>query len=240
MGTWLLSRFFDLILATGAYKYLEEIWNKKQSDAMRFLQRVRCWEYRQAHALTRLTRPTRVDKARRLGYKNKQGVVVYRVRVRRGGRKKYDNLFSFIFACFSPSSFSPFRPNPKGIVNGKPVRQGVNQLKNAHSLRSVAEQKAGKTLGNLRVLNSYWVNEDGTYKYFEVILVDPSHNAIRGDARLKWITAPTHKHRELRGLTGAGKKARGLQGRGNKYDKKRPSVRAVWKKNNAVVLRRYR
>jgi large subunit ribosomal protein L15e len=32
--------------------------------------------------------PTRPDKARRLGYKAKQGYVVYRVRVRRGGRKK--------------------------------------------------------------------------------------------------------------------------------------------------------
>eukprot|EP01128_Nolandella_sp_AFSM9_P011810 TRINITY_DN8726_c1_g1_i1.p4 TRINITY_DN8726_c1_g1~~TRINITY_DN8726_c1_g1_i1.p4 ORF type:complete len:205 (+),score=52.17 TRINITY_DN8726_c1_g1_i1:767-1381(+) len=203
----------------GAYKYLEEIWKKKQSDAMRFLQRVRCWEYRQAVAVTRLSRPTRIDKARRLGYKNKQGVVIYRVRVRRGGRK---------------------RPNPKGITYGKPVHSGVNQLKNQRSLRATAEEKAGRALGNLRVLNSYWVNQDGTYKYFEVILVDPSHNAIRGDARLKWITNPTHKHRELRGLTAAGKKARGLQGGGNKYDKKRPSVRAVWKKNNAVKLRRYR
>lgn len=26
----------------GAYKYLEELWRKKQSDALRFLLRVRC------------------------------------------------------------------------------------------------------------------------------------------------------------------------------------------------------
>lgn len=76
-------------LATmGAYKYLEELWRKKQSDMMRFLLRVRCWEYRQLPAIHRATRPTRPDKARRLGYKAKQGYVVYRVRVRRGGRKK--------------------------------------------------------------------------------------------------------------------------------------------------------
>lgn len=72
----------------GAYKYLEELWRKKQSDMMRFLLRVRCWEYRQLPAIHRATRPTRPDKARRLGYKAKQGFVVYRVRVRRGGRKK--------------------------------------------------------------------------------------------------------------------------------------------------------
>jgi hypothetical protein len=30
----------------GAYKYLEELWRKKQSDVLRFLLRVRVWEYR--------------------------------------------------------------------------------------------------------------------------------------------------------------------------------------------------
>lgn len=36
----------------------------------------------------RATRPSRPDKARRLGYKAKQGYVIYRIRVRRGNRKK--------------------------------------------------------------------------------------------------------------------------------------------------------
>lgn len=30
----------------GAYKYVEELAKKKQSDIMRYLLRVRCWEYR--------------------------------------------------------------------------------------------------------------------------------------------------------------------------------------------------
>lgn len=51
---------------------MSELWRKKQSDVMRFLQRVRCWEYRQQSSIVRLTRPTRPDKARRLGYKAKQ------------------------------------------------------------------------------------------------------------------------------------------------------------------------
>ena len=59
-----------------------------RSDVLRFLLRVRAWEYRQLPSLVRLTGPSRPDKARRLGYKAKQGYVVYRVRVRRGGRKK--------------------------------------------------------------------------------------------------------------------------------------------------------
>ncbi|KAJ6433643.1 hypothetical protein OIU84_017357 [Salix udensis] len=203
----------------GAYKYVSELWRKKQSDVMRFLQRVRCWEYRQHPSIVRVTHPTRPDKARRLGYKAKQGYVVYRVRVRRGGRK---------------------RPVPKGIVYGKPTNQGVTQLKFQRSKRSVAEERAGRKLGGLRVLNSYWINEDSTYKYFEVILVDVAHNAIRNDPRINWLCNPVHKHRELRGLTSAGKKYRGLRGRGHLHHKARPSRRANWKRNNTLSLRRYR
>lgn len=57
----------------GAYKYLEELHKKKQSDLLRFLLRIRCWQYRQLSAIHRASRPTRPDKARRLGYKAKQG-----------------------------------------------------------------------------------------------------------------------------------------------------------------------
>jgi len=43
--------------------------------------------------------------------------------------------------------------------------------------------------------DSYWVNQDATYKYFEVILVDPQHKAIRRDPRINWIVKPVHKVR---------------------------------------------
>lgn len=42
---------------------------------------------------------------------------------------------------------------------GKPTNQGVTQLKFQRSKRSVAEERAGRKLGGLRVLNSYWINE---------------------------------------------------------------------------------
>ena len=109
----------------GAYKYLEELWRKKQSDLLRFLLRVRCWQYRQLTSVHRAVRPTRPDKARRLGYKAKQGYVIYRVRVRRGGRK---------------------RKVPAGHKRGKPTNQGVTQLKFQRSLRSVAEVGCGGQL----------------------------------------------------------------------------------------------
>jgi len=186
---------------------------------MRFLLRIRCWEYRQLAAVHRASRPSRPDKARRLGYKAKQGYVVYRARVRRGGRK---------------------RPVSKGIVYGKPANQGIMQLKFERSLRSVAEERVGRRCGNLRVLNSYWVNQDGVYKYYEVILVDPSHNAIRNDPRINWICDTVHKHRELRGLTAAGRKSRGLQGKGPKHANHRPSKHGARKRRDTLQLRRYR
>ena len=119
----------------GAYKYLQELWRKKQSDLIRFLLRVRCWQYRQLTAVHRASRPTRPDKARRLGYKAKQGYVIYRVRVRRGGRK---------------------RKVRKGHQCGKPTNQGVTQLKFQRSLRSVAEVR--REGGWVRF---YWEKIDG-------------------------------------------------------------------------------
>lgn len=59
----------------GAYKYMQELYRKKQSDVLRFLLRVRCWQYRQLTKMHRAPRPSRPDKARRLGYKAKQGTL---------------------------------------------------------------------------------------------------------------------------------------------------------------------
>lgn len=134
---------------------------------MNFIMRVRTWEFRQLPVIHRAVHPSRPDKARRLGYKAKQGYVVYRVRVRRGGRKRMFRV---------------------GKICGKPASHGINQLKPSRNLRSVAEERVGKKLGSLRVLNSYWVAQDGTYKYYEVIMVDPNHSAIRNDPKINWIT----------------------------------------------------
>ena len=79
------------------------------------------------------------------------------------------------------------------LTIGKPTNQGVNQLKYQRSLKSTAEERVGRRCANLRVLNSYWINQDSTYKYFEVILVDPQHKTIRNDPRINWIVKPVHK-----------------------------------------------
>lgn len=203
----------------GAYKYLEELWKKKQSDVMRFLLRVRTWEYRQLPAIHRASRPSRPDKARRLGYKAKQGFLIYRVRVKRGSRK---------------------RKVSKGICYGKPSTSGVTAIKASRNLRSVAEERVGRKIGSLRVLNSYWVAQDASHKFFEVIMVDPFHKTIRNCPRINWICQPSMKHRELRGVTSAGRKARGLHRHGKSALKVRPSRRANWKRRQLLSLRRYR
>eukprot|EP00450_Noctiluca_scintillans_P038846 CAMPEP_0194477626 /NCGR_PEP_ID=MMETSP0253-20130528/1328_1 /TAXON_ID=2966 /ORGANISM="Noctiluca scintillans" /LENGTH=204 /DNA_ID=CAMNT_0039316631 /DNA_START=62 /DNA_END=676 /DNA_ORIENTATION=+ len=203
----------------GAYTYLQEMWRKKQSDVMRFLMRLRTWEYRQLPSIHRASRPSRPDKARRVGYKAKQGYVIYRVRVRRGGRKKRV---------------------AKGIVYGKPKHQGVNKQKKVRNLRSLAEERIGRKAGGLRVLNSYWVAHDAVYKWFEVIMVDPFHKAVRDDPRINWICKPVMKHRELRGLTSAGRSARGLQKKGKAATKLRGSKHASYRRRNTLQLRRKR
>lgn len=126
----------------GAYKYVQELWRKKQSDLFRFLLRVRCWQFRQLNSIHRAPRPTRPDKARRLGYKAKQGYVIYRVRVRRGGRK---------------------RKVPKGATYGKPTNQGVTELKFQRSLQSVAEVK--------QMIRLFVMGLHDYYKIFSVVAI---------------------------------------------------------------------
>lgn len=141
------------------------------------------------------------------------------MRVKRGSRKK---------------------PLSKGINYGKPRNSGINKHKWRRNHRSKAEERVGRACGGLRVLNSYWVAQDGVYKYYEVICVDPHHKAIRTDPRINWLCNPVHKHRELRGLTSAGRQGRGLRTRAHGASKLRPSIRAVWKRTNTLSLRRFR
>lgn len=89
-----------------------------------------------------------------LGYKAKQGFSIFRIRVRRGGR---------------------IRECKHKIWYGKPRNIGVVGFKFNRSLRVHAEGRVGRELGSLRLLNSYWVGQDGNYKWYEVIMVDPMH-----------------------------------------------------------------
>src|SRR4030043_393392 len=183
-----------------AYKYIAEEWAKPEKSFVDELMRQRLIEWRKQHTVTRIEHPTRLDRARKLGYKAKQGFVMARVRVRRGGLRKI---------------------RPKS--GRRPKRMGVHKFKPAKSLRLIAEERAARKFPNMEVLNSYWVGEDGRSKWFEVILVDTSHPVIRADKDINWITEKQHFRRVHRSLTSAGKNVRGLHHKGIGSEKTRPS-----------------
>ena len=175
-------------------------------------------QWRREPVNCRIERPTRLDAARRMGYKAKQGVVLIRTRVRRGGLRK-----------------------GKIHMKRKPSKAGISKITMAKNTQRIAEERVNRHFPNLEVLNSYWVNQDATYKYYEVICVDPSHQVIRNDPRINWICGATHKHRECRGLTAAGRKSRGLRKKGHRANNLiGSSRRGAWKRRNNLSLRRYR
>ncbi|MBA2862363.1 50S ribosomal protein L15e [Methanococcus maripaludis] len=189
------------------YNYVKEAWKVPANSYVKELQWSRMQDWRKEPSVIRVERPTRIDRARNLGYKAKQGIVVVRVSVRRGGLRK---------------------PRPKH--SKKPSTLGINKITMAKSIQRIAEERAAKKYPNLEVLNSYWVGQDGKQKWYEVILVDSCHPSIKSDKSYNWLCKGTHKGRATRGLTSAGKKGRGLMYKGKGTEKVRPSVRANSKK----------
>jgi large subunit ribosomal protein L15e len=187
-----------------AYKYIAEAWKKPEKSFLDELMRQRLIEWRKQPTIVRVEKPTRLDRARKLGYKAKQGFIIARVRVRRGGLRKQ---------------------RPKS--GRRPKRMGVSKYKPAKSLRLIAEERAARKFPNMEVLNSYWVGEDGRFKWFEVIMVDRAHPAIKSDKDINWICQKQHRGRAFRGLTSAGKKVRGLRKKGRGAEKARPSKKAA-------------
>ena len=171
------------------YHYIAEEWKKPYTGEMLQLMRERFVRWRRGPSIVRLEHPTRVDRARSIGYKAKQGFVVVRVRLRKGGMRKE-------------------RPN-KGR---RPKRMGIYGYAPAKSIQLIAEERAARKYPNLEVLGSYYVGDDGIYKYFEVILVDPHHPVITSDRDISWISDPSQKGRAFRGKTFAGRRMRGLIG----------------------------
>ena len=67
--------------------YQDQTWIRLwKENAPELRSRVIGW--RKQNAITRIDKPSRLDRARRLGYKAKQGIVVVRMRVGTGGMRK--------------------------------------------------------------------------------------------------------------------------------------------------------
>lgn len=179
------------------YKYAREQYEQPKENLDELWQE-RLVEWRQQDALVKIDNPTRIPKARQLGYKAKEGFHVVRSRVRKGHTK---------------------RERPSG--GRRPKRMGQSRFSPKKSKQVIAEQRASNKYENLEVLNSYWVAEDGTFKWYEVIMVDPDHPQIKSDDDINWITE--QRNRVERGLTPAARKSRGLRKKGTGAEKVRPS-----------------
>jgi large subunit ribosomal protein L15e len=138
--------------------------------------RKRLHEWRGQNAICITPKPTNIARARQLGYKAKESYIIARVRIGRGRRK---------------------RRTPSG---GRKPGQNILFLSPGTSLQAQAEVRAARKFPPLEVLNSYWVGQDGNYKYFEVILVDAKREP---SLRIR-------KGRAFRGLTHMGRKHRGI------------------------------
>ncbi len=179
------------------YKYLRAFWQSPQADEEL---RQRMIEWRRQPVTVRVEKPMRLDRARSVGYKAKQGFVVVRQRVLRGGR---------------------MREKPAGGRRSKNTRRRLNLRKN---YRQVAEERAQAKFPNLTVLNSYELARDGKHYWFEIIFVDKTQPAIQQDRSLRNLAEK--KGRVERGLTAAGRRSRGLTNKGKGTEKLRPSLNA--------------
>ena len=192
-------------MVKSVYSHVKDQW-KKPDTSYQKPQQQRMIQWRQEENFIRVEKPLRIDRARALGYKAKQGYAIIRARVRRGGLRKHK------------------------IKGGrKPSEKGINKITAAKSTQRIAEERTAKRYPNMEVLNSYWIGEDGKHHYYEIILVDPVHPSIMKDPKINWISSTSHKRRVLRGRTSAGQKGRGLRNKGKGAEKIRPSIRS--KKN---------
>ena len=140
-----------------AYTEISKTWqgifHEKKGDI-----RARAVLLRKEPAMLRVERPWRLDRARAIGYKAKEGVVVVRMRVSRGGMRKQ-------------------RP----VSGRRPKHMGVLKIKSDVSAQQVAERRVSERHPNMKLLGSYPVWQDGIHAWFECVLIDPLHPAIKGD-----------------------------------------------------------
>ncbi len=156
----------------GAYKYIgETLQNEYKNRTEEYKSKL--IEWRRSNSIEKIEYPSNLARARRLGYKAKQGYIIVRVKIGKGRRA---------------------RRKPKG---GRKQKHNYIYVQPQISHQAMAEQRANRKHMNMEVLGSYWVGEDGKYKFFEVILADPSKKTVTN-------SAVNRRGRAFRGLTSAG------------------------------------
>lgn len=124
--------------------------------------RNRAITWRRQNAMLRIDRPSRLLRARRLGYKAKEGIIVVRMRVGMGGMRKQ---------------------RPRG--GRRPKHLGVTRIKADINMQQVAENRILEKHRNMKLLGSYFLYKDGKHIWYEAILADPSHPRIAKDKEMR-------------------------------------------------------
>ena len=147
----------------------DQVWLKMlKENPMELRQRAVVW--RNQNAVTRVEKPSRIARARRLGYKAKQGIIVVRMRVGTGGMRKQ---------------------RPRG--GRRPKHLGVTKIKADVSMKQVSERRVLERYPNMKLLGSYFLYKDGMHYWFEIILADPSHPRIAKDKEIRKRVLPRIK-----------------------------------------------
>ena len=147
--------------------------------------RQRLIDFNRQPPITRVERPTNIARARTLGYRAKQGVIVVRVRVIGGSSKR------------------------KTASGGRKPSKSGRYFTRHKPLIAIAEGRASRKFSNCEVLNSYFVGKSGSNSFFEVILLERSNPSVLSDKIYSKIVAS--KGRAMRGVTSAGRSHRGLK-----------------------------
>jgi large subunit ribosomal protein L15e len=143
------------------YRYIARAWRMMwKTNTVELKAKAVIW--RTEPTVIRIDKPSRLDRARRLGYKAKQGIVVVRTRVGRGGMRKQ-------------------RP----VSGRRPKHQGVVHIKQSDNMRKVAERRVNEKYPNMEVLGSYYLHKDGMNIWYEIILADTGHPSISKDKEMR-------------------------------------------------------
>ena len=128
----------------GAYRYIRK--NERLALKDKTARRTILNTLEKSPIVSRVDRPTRLTRAKELGYHAKQGYLIIRVKVAKGSFRR-----------------------PRPVHARRPSKTGL-YFNLAISKQGIAENRALKVYRNAEVLGSYFLVENGQYKWFEVIM----------------------------------------------------------------------
>lgn len=150
------------------YLQLRKRWQDNGFDL-----KIRMIKWRREPATIRIEKPTRLDRARSLGYKAKKGIFIVRQKVLRGG-------------------------HTKSLLKGRRTRRRSKTLNLMKNYQSIAEERAVKHYKNCEVLNSYYVAQDGKQYWYEIIMADRTQYGLPKGKAFRGLTSAGKKSRGLR------------------------------------------